>query len=103
MLNQRKLANKLERAWKDNSELLQLAKSFHKLLNERNHIVHAHPATSSAKGGSGPISQRLYCWDVGECRTGETSWVTAARLDRFADKALALGNRIQAAWNTGSH
>lgn len=83
-------------------KLLQLARSFHTLLDERNHIVHAHPATCSGQGGTGPTSQRLYRWDGGEGRTGETSWVTTARLDGFADQALALGHQIQAAWATGS-
>jgi len=102
VLSQRQLANKLERVWKDDSALRPLAKSFHKLLNERNHIVHAHPATCSTTGGTGPTSQRLYRWDVGECRTGEISWVTADRLDRFASRALTLGNHIHAAWNNSS-
>ena len=102
VLSQRQLAKQLKRTWKDDQRLLQLARSFHTLLDERNHIVHAHPATCSGQSGTGPTSQRLYRWDVGEGRTGETSWVTAARLGGFADQALALGRQIQAAWATGS-
>ena len=101
VLGQRTLAKRLKKVWKDDPELLKLARSFHELLDERNHIVHAHPATCSTEGGTGPTSQRLYRWDVGEDRTGETSWVTTGRLDRFAERALALGRDIQAAWATG--
>ena len=100
--SQRRLATRLKEVWRDDPKLLKLARSFHQLLDERNHIVHAHPATRSTAGSTGgPRSQRLYRWDVGEGRTGETSWVTEARLDRFAGWAVALACDIQAAWTTG--
>ena len=100
--SQRRLATQLKKVWGHDPKLLKLAKIFHQLLDERNHIVHAHPATRSTTGNTGgPRSQRLFRWDVGEGRTGETSWVTEARLDRFTERALALASDIQAAWATG--